>query len=70
VPASDAFQLAHKAGAEPTPSGCRSNEESLHLSDPLGQQAQARATQDRVTLTGNEEHAGRKRQVDAGVLAQ
>ena len=59
VPASEAFPLAHKAGAEPSASGRWSNEETLHLSDPLRQQAQARATQDRVTLTGNEEHAGR-----------
>src|ERR1035437_5629776 len=39
---SEAFQLAHRAGAEPAVSSCRSNEETLHISEP---QAQVRATQ-------------------------
>jgi len=69
-PASDAFQLARRACAEPATSGRRNNEEALYLSDPLRQQAQPRATQDHVTLTDNQEHAVRRRQVTAGVLAQ
>src|SRR5665647_2346865 len=39
---SEAFQLAHRAGAEPAVSSCRRNEETLHISEP---QAQVRATQ-------------------------
>ena len=44
---SEAFQLAHRAGAEPAVSSCRSNEETLHISEP---QAQVRATQVYVPL--------------------
>jgi len=58
--ASEVFQLAHESGAEPAASGCWSNEDTFHLSDPLWQPAEARATQDQVALTGNEEQAVRR----------